>query len=77
MTDIKAEQVIEDKVVATLALEKSLADTEAELMQNEQFRNFLTMQKETKEKIANTWASVRQQMIEDTTLKVLRATGAA
>lgn len=58
------EEIIAGEVTEVLALETSLAELEAELSQNEQFRNFLVRQKETKAQIEDFWKKVEAQMIE-------------
>lgn len=58
------EEIIASEVTDVLALEASLAELEAELSQNEQFRTFLTKQKEVRAKIDEFWKNVETQMIE-------------
>lgn len=55
--DLKAE------VTEALALEKSLEEREAELMQNEQFRSFLEFQKAATSQIADVWKRIEAEMI--------------
>lgn len=56
---------IQGEVEEVFALERTLEQLEAELSQNEQFRNFLTKQKEAKDQIANTWKHIETAMIEN------------
>lgn len=57
-----AQKAIEAEIVETLALQKTVASEEAELMLDERFRSFLTRQKEAQERIANVWDIVEAQM---------------
>lgn len=58
------EEIIAGEVTEVLALETSLAELEAELSQNEQFRHFLARQKDTKAQIDAFWKRVEAEMIE-------------
>ena len=58
------EELLKAEVTEVLALEQSLQDREAELMANEQFRNFLEFQRTTTKRIAEFWKEVETQMID-------------
>lgn len=58
-------KVIESEVESALALQKELADTENKLMQNEEFRSFLELQKTVNAKVAEVWKKVEQQMLDN------------
>lgn len=57
-------EMIEGEVIEVFALEKTLAETEQALMQDEKFKNFLTMQKDYQAKIAEFWKTIESQMLE-------------
>jgi hypothetical protein len=57
-------QAIEAEVEDILTLEKTLRATEAELAQNDQFRQFIELQKSFNEKSAEVWKNIERQMIE-------------
>lgn len=59
------EELIMQEVNDVLALESNLAELEAELSKNEQFRMFLTQQKEFKSQIEDFWKNVESKMIEN------------
>jgi hypothetical protein len=54
---------IEEQVALSIQLEKSLEDMQNELMQNEQFRRFLELQKTVPQQIADAWRKIEEQMI--------------
>lgn len=58
-----AEELIKGTVDSTLALEEQLRKTEAHLMQFEEFRKFITLQKQVKDQADKVWKSVEEQMI--------------
>jgi hypothetical protein len=57
-------QLIEGEVISALDLQKSLEDMQNELMQNEQFRQFLELSKTVPQQISDTWNKIEGQMIE-------------
>lgn len=62
MSDTQA--IIEAEVKDALATEKSLQDLEAELMQNEQFRQFIELSKTLPKQLEETWDRIKSQMVE-------------
>jgi hypothetical protein len=58
------QQLIEGEVLTTLDLQKSLEDMQTELMQNEQFRQFLELSKTVPAQIDAAWKRIEAQMIE-------------
>jgi hypothetical protein len=56
-------QIIESEVEEVFALQKDLEETEQLLMQNEQFRKFLQLQKTVPEQIDKIWKNVEEQML--------------
>ena len=56
------QKVIESEVRDVLAAEKSLQDLEAQLMQNEQFRQFLKLSKSLPKQLEETWQRIQEQM---------------
>lgn len=59
----ETEEVLAAEVTDILALEKDLAQTEAELAQNPQFQAFLQKQKQVSQQIADFWKRVEGEMI--------------
>lgn len=59
------EETIQNEVLALIEREKSLAELEKELAQNEQFQNFLKAQKEVQVQVADAWKLIEAQMIEN------------
>jgi hypothetical protein len=58
------QQLIEGEVLTTLDLQKSLEDMQAELMQNEKFRQFLELSKTVPQQIEETWNRIESEMVE-------------
>lgn len=57
------EDIITDEVMEILELESGLIELEQEISQNEQFRNFLDYQRETKKTIDEFWDKVEEHMV--------------
>lgn len=71
MPDTKqTEETIVSEVQEILALQNQVAQAEAELMKIEQFKQFLTFQKETTEKISAFWEYVKEAMVENNIKKI-------
>ena len=62
-TKKKPEDIISAEVEDVLALTKSLEQVEQELMTNQKFRDFLTLQKTVPQRIAEIWNRVEKDMI--------------
>ena len=63
MADKKPEEEITGEVQSVLALEKDVAAAEAALASNEQFQNFIKLQKQFTEESARVWKAIEGQMI--------------
>ncbi len=59
------EKQLEAEVLQVLELERTISAEEEALMQSEQFRSFLTRQKEVKQQIADFWKNFEKKMIEN------------
>lgn len=58
------ETLVKTEVDEVFALQKTLEETQDELMKNEQFKKFLELQKTVPEQIASIWKRVEEQMLE-------------
>lgn len=58
------EQQLKQQVENILDVEKKFSAYEQQLMQDEQFKEFLRKQKEVKKQISDTWKVVEQAMLE-------------
>ena len=59
------QEIIKQSVEAVFAVERSLADAEAQLMADERFKSFIQKQKEAQTQIADTWKSIEKSMIDN------------
>lgn len=63
-------KIIEGEVENIFALQRTLENTEAELMENDTFRKFLEMQRTVPEQIDQTWNRIKELMIQHNIKKI-------